>query len=422
MKKDKLQPPKGSRDFPPDQFAKRRWLFEQMISVSKSFGFEQYDSPVLENIETYKTKSSSELIDEQSYRFQDRGGRELTLRPEMTPVLSRIIAANENNLTFPIKWFSIPVLWRYEKPQSGRLREHFQWNVDTVGSSSALADAEVIAQMCSFLSKVGLGPDKVKVHINDRNLLNQLFASLKAEKYSGKLSKIIDRINKISENDFKSQVEYETKIKGLGGKLITLLNNPHSLELNENIVQVIKYLEELGHKDYIQLNPKIVRGLDYYTSTVFEVFPTTNTSSRAVAGGGRYDNLVGQFSSRRLPGVGFGMGDVVIGNLLEKYDLYPPSLQEQANTLIAPLSDNGVSQSLRLSTRLRKKNLTVSVFPGVEKIQTVINYSLKNNFRYLILIGEKELSSHTYTVKDLKANLQSTVLYKDLLKRLKAKK
>ncbi len=420
MKKTALQPVKGARDFVPSEFAKRKWLFTQMITAAESFGFTQYDSPVLESIETFRTKTSSELVDEQSYRFTDRGGREITLRPEMTPVLARMIAGNESDLAFPVKWFSIPVLWRYEKPQSGRLREHFQWNVDIIGSSGALADAEVIALMCSFLSKVGLGPDKIKVHINDRNLLNQIFATLKIEDHAGQLSKIIDRINKISEHDFIAQIEAETKIKGLGLKLITLLNNPHTLELNENILQVIKYLKDLGYKDYIQLDPKIVRGLDYYTSTIFEVFPA-DFNSRAIAGGGRYDNLVGQFSSRNLPGVGFGMGDVVISNLLEKYHLYPDSLSDKKTLLVCALSKEAITKSIEISNSVRKSlpNLTVNLYPAVSQLRDVLAYGNTNNYDSLLIIGDKELAEEKYTLRDLNAGHQTTGKKAEIIKLIK---
>ena len=304
MKKTDLQPVKGARDFTPNNFAKRQWLFDQMIASAASFGFEQYDSPVLESIETYKTKTSSELVDEQSYRFKDRGDREVTIRPEMTPVLARMIAGNQNNLSFPIKWFSIPVLWRYEKPQSGRLREHFQWNVDVIGSDEQISDADCIAVLCTFFQKIGLGPDKIKVHLNDKKDLQS-----DIEKWTGidpknqtLILKFIDRLPKIGVANTISDIKQNyPRVKDIEG-FINYLNAANT-NLSGNLKALFENLKSLKLDDYIVIDRKIVRGLDYYTSTVFEVFPT-DINSRAVAGGGRYDNLVGQFSDRKLTGVG----------------------------------------------------------------------------------------------------------------------
>lgn len=410
MKKTDLQPVKGSRDFIPNNFAKRQWLFDQMTSAAKSFGFEQYDSPVLESIETYKTKTSSELVDEQSYRFRDRSDREVTLRPEMTPVLARMVAANESDLSFPIKWFSIPVLWRYEKPQSGRLREHFQWNVDIIGSNSEISDADCIAVLCTFFQKIGLGPDKIKVHINNKADLQkdiQEWTGIEP-KNQGVVLKSIDRLPKIGEKntivEIKQNYPKATKIKDF----INYLNST-SLNTDGAITNIIGHLKSLGLDKYITIDRKIVRGLDYYTSTVFEVFPT-DVNSRAVAGGGRYDNLVGRFSQRKLSGVGFGMGDVVIGNLIEKYDLYPKTLNLSKKLLISALSETAVSKTLEISQKIRQQNpnLITSFYLDFPQVRDVLSYSVKNGFDYLLIVGNKELAEDKYTLRNLGSGHQTT--------------
>lgn len=425
MKKTDLQPVKGARDFIPSEFLKRQWLFEQMIEAAREFGFEQYDSPVLESLETYKTKSSSELVDEQSYRFTDRGGREVTLRPEMTPVLARMVSANQEHLAFPVKWFSIPVLWRYEKPQSGRLREHFQWNVDIIGTSQypELQDADVLAVLCRFFQKVGLGPDKIKIHINNKKSLQDFifqFLSLTPEKQSSIL-KSIDKLPKIgSENTIKdlknSYPQLDTKKIQ---EFVIELNSPTNND-SGNISIILQKLSILGFDQYIKIDKKIVRGLDYYTSTVFEVFPA-DFNSRAVAGGGRYDNLVGQFSNRTLPGIGFGMGDVVIGNLLEKYKLYPDNFGNIKRLLVAPLSVNSIERSLEISRKIRQSNaeLNTSFYPNVSQMRDVLAYANTNHFDLLLIIGDKELSENTYTLKDLDHNHQTTGNKTEILKQIK---
>ncbi len=421
MKKTDLQPVKGARDFVPNNFAKRQWLFDQMIASATSFGFEQYDSPILESIETYKTKTSSELVDEQSYRFKDRGDREVTLRPEMTPVLARMIAGNQNDLTFPIKWFSIPVLWRYEKPQSGRLREHFQWNVDVIGSDLQISDTDCIAVLCTFFQKIGLGPDKIKVHLNDKKDLQS-----EIEKWTGieaknqaSILKSIDRLPKIGTTNTISDIKQNyPNIKDIEG-FISYLNTTIT-DISGSLKNIFDNLKSLKLNDYIIIDRKIVRGLDYYTSTVFEVFPT-DINSRAVAGGGRYDNLVGQFSDRKLTGVGFGMGDVVIGNLLEKYDLYPKNLSSQKKLLIAPLSENALSKTLAISQKIREKNpnLITSFYPQMAHMRDILSYGIKNEFNFLLIVGDKELSEDKYTLRDLNSGHQTTDRKSAILNQIK---
>lgn len=425
MKKTDLQPVKGARDFIPNDFLKRQWLFEQMIESAKEFGFEQYDSPVLESLETYKTKSSSELVDEQSYRFTDRGGREVTLRPEMTPVLARMVSANQDHLAFPVKWFSIPVLWRYEKPQSGRLREHFQWNVDIIGPSQypELQDTDILAVLCRFLQKIGLGPDKIKIHINDKKILQDFisqFLDLPPDKQSPIL-KSIDKLPKIGpENTIRDlKITYPKLDTQKIQEFITQLNSPIE-STSGNISMILEKLSILGFDRYLKIDRKIVRGLDYYTSTVFEVFPT-DLNSRAVAGGGRYDNLIGQFSNRTLPGVGFGMGDVVINNLLEKFDLYPSKLRGNKRLLVAALSENAIEKSLEISHKLRQSNskLNTSFFPNVIQMRDVLTYANTSHFNFLLVIGDKELAEKTYTLKDLDRNHQTTDRKIEILKQIK---
>lgn len=421
MKKTDLQPVKGARDFIPNNFAKRQWLFNQMINAATSFGFEQYDSPVLENIETYKTKTSSELVNEQSYRFKDRGNREVTLRPEMTPVLARMIASNQTDLTFPIKWFSIPVLWRYEKPQSGRLREHFQWNVDIIGSDSKISDTDCIAVLCTFFQNIGLGPDKIKIHLNNKKDLQE-----DIEKWTGietknqaLILKFIDRLPKVgilnSIHDIQQNYPHAKNVKDFISYIDTSVSEPSG-----NLKDLCDNLKFLKLNDYIVIDRKIVRGLDYYTSTVFEVFPT-DINSRAVAGGGRYDNLVGQFSNRKLTGVGFGMGDVVIGNLLKKYDLYPKDLNKNKKLLIAPLSENAVSKSLEISQKIRDKNphLTTSFYPLISQMRDILSYGVKNEFNFLLIVGNKELSEDKYTLRDLSSGHQTTDRKSAILSQIK---
>jgi len=334
----KLQPPKGTRDFYPDQMAKRRYLHDAWRRVSTRHGFDEVDGPIFESLDLYKVKSGDGIVSE-LFHFKDRGDRELAIRPEFTPTLARMVAAQANGLPKPIKWFCTPNLCRAEKPQRGRLREFDQWNIDMLGESGAIADAEVIAVAVDLLRELGIGPELVKVKLSHREVVRQVLTSLGVPD-----DKMNDAFTLLDAKDKLPPEVFADKAKALGlgdeqvqrfdamcsqtygvgeiEKLRTAAGIDHALD---DLVAIDQALAGFGLADWCVYDLGIVRGLAYYTGTVFELHVTTG-KERALGGGGRYDKLIELFGGPTMPAVGFGMGDVVLTNLLEDENLLPESL------------------------------------------------------------------------------------------------
>jgi len=322
-----FQAPRGTRDFYPQQMAECNWLFDIWRRVSHKHGFEEYDGPLFESLDLYTVKSGQEIVS-QLFSFQDRGGRNLALRPEITPTLARMIAARAASLARPIKWFSIPRACRAERPQRGRLREFFQWNIDVVGSDSVLADAECIFVLLDMLRSVGLGPDVVELQVNSRTIVAALLeqAGIGADQHERVFS-VIDKYEKLDREQFRKYALDQGLEDGQVGKIMEILEVT-DLAATESLVktdraraefqrltELREYLNRFGVGEYFHYRPDVVRGLAYYTGIVFEVFDR-GSKLRAIAGGGRYDHLIRMFGGPAMPAVGFGMGDIVIVELL----------------------------------------------------------------------------------------------------------
>ncbi|MCQ3939363.1 MAG: histidine--tRNA ligase, partial [Chloroflexi bacterium] len=289
----KIQAVKGTREFYPEQMSLRNFIYEKVRAASQAFGYQEYDGPFIEPIDLYAAKSGEELVKKQSFTFQDRGGDFVTLRPELTPSLARMIAAKQNELTYPVRWWSFGPFWRYESPQKGRTREFFQWNVDMIGVDTPEADAELIAVAASFLRSVGLTPQQAAIFVNNRRLINAQFDALDIppEKRVD-VSNLIDRRSKMKpeawdENGLELGLN-RNQLEGLKG----VLENYELWKQSEELVRVFDALEALGVREYIKFEPGVMRGLLYYTSTVFEAFDLTGSVRRSILGGGRYDNLL----------------------------------------------------------------------------------------------------------------------------------
>ncbi|HEX6034029.1 MAG TPA: histidine--tRNA ligase, partial [Anaerolineales bacterium] len=322
-----IQPVKGTRDFYPEQMALRTWLYNIMREVAESFGYQEYEAPILESLELYAAKSGEELVKEQSYVFTDRGGSEITLRPELTPSLARMIAQQQNELNFPVRWWSFGPFWRYERPQKGRTREFFQWNVDMLGVSSPEADAENAAVLASFFQRVGLTPQQVIIKVNNRQLTDDRFDALdiSVDKRPA-VSSWVDRRDKMSP---EAWMEYGKEI-GLTPEQITktkeMLADKDLWKQSADLTRFFAVIDALGLSEYFTFDPSIMRGLLYYTGTVFEAWEVGGEIKRSINGGGRYDNLTRDVGGDPIPGTGFAMGDVVIGLILEKFGLLPTDL------------------------------------------------------------------------------------------------
>src|SRR5574341_336953 len=403
LMKKVIQSVKGTRDFYPEQMAIRVWLYNTMRAVSESFGYQEWEAPLIEPLELYAAKSGDELVREQSYVFKDRGGSEITLRPELTPSLVRMIARKQSELVFPVRWWSFGPFWRYERPQKGRTREFFQWNVDMLGVDSPEADAENVAVLATFFQRVGLSPEQVLILVNNRRLTDSRFDAFNIEKdIRPKVSNWIDRREKMSPDEWEA---YGKEI-GLSNKqladLKSMLDDRDLWKQSDELVRFFAVIDALGLSDYIKFDPSIMRGLLYYTGTVFEAWEVGGDIMRSILGGGRYDNLTRDVGGDPIPGVGFAMGDVVITLLLEKYGLLPKEISvNPAPVLVTVFDQERLLDSFRLASQLRRAGLNVVCYPEAVKLQKQFKYADRIGVKVTLVLGPDELEKGQVTVKNL---------------------
>jgi len=396
---------KGVRDFYPEDQALLNYIFSTMRSVVERAGYVEYHASVLEPAELYRSKGAEneEIINEQSYTFTDRGGREVALRPEMTPTVARMVAARRRELGFPLRLYSIPNVFRYERPQRGRLREHWQLNVDLFGSRSAAADAEVIMVAHELMVAFGARESDFIIKVGSRAYLNQVIKDHKLSDEQGKkLLVLLDRKQKISEADFDAGL----RELGVNKSVLSPAGAPPEVE---------KMLEDFSASgmDNIVYDPSIVRGFAYYTGLVFEVFDTHTDNNRALFGGGRYDNLTALFDDEALPGVGFGMGDVTIRDFLAVRGLLPPYTPSTA-VYLAVTAPELALRAQTLAGALRRAGVNVAVDFGERKLGDQIKTAAKHKIPWLIVVGEDELASEVFGVKNLETGAQVQVPQSEL--------
>ncbi|MGE5251721.1 MAG: histidine--tRNA ligase [Bacteroidota bacterium] len=409
-----IRPVKGTREFYPEQMALRTYLYTKMREAAESFGYQEWDGPFIEPIDLYAAKSGEELVKKQSFVFEDRGGDLVTLRPELTPSLARMIAARQGSLTFPVRWWSFGPFWRYEQPQKGRSREFFQWNVDMLGADSPEADAEVIAVAATFLRSVGLGPERAAIFVNNRALMNRQFEILgaPADKWMD-ISSVVDRRSKM-EPVVWDQYALETgltpdQLEGLKA----ILDNLELWKEDEELVRLFTAVEALGVKEYVQFDPNITRGLLYYTGPVFEAFDKSGSVKRALLGGGRYDNLLADVGGEPLPATGFAMGDVVMGIMLQENGLLPGFTPSPAPVMVTVFDPSLWSASLALASELRAAGLRVMTYPEPARLPKQFKYADKMGVRVAATIGPDESASSQVAIKDLRSGEQSVVARAD---------
>jgi histidyl-tRNA synthetase len=409
--KNIIPPVKGTRDFYPEQMAVRTWLYEAVRTVSESFGYQEWEAPLLETFNLYAAKSGDELVNQQSFVFPDRGGDMITLRPELTPSLARLVAQRQNELTFPLRWWSYGPFWRYERPQRGRGREFFQWNIDLIGVDSPEADAELIAIAASFLRQVGLSPQEAVILVNDRKLTNARLEALgvPAEKRPDFLS-LIDRRLKMPPADWeRNALDLGMSPEQLDG-MKAFLSDPDLWKQSETLVRIFAAVEAMGVKDYIRYDSNIIRGLLYYTSTVFEAFDVTGGVRRAILGGGRYDNLMAQVGGDPVPAVGFAMGDMVISLMLESLGRLPADPgRSPADVLVTVFSPDLQPVSLQMAADLRSAGLKVVCSTEVGKLQKQFKFADRMGMKVALVIGPDEATEGKVTVKNLADGSQSTL-------------
>lgn len=402
---------KGTRDFYPEEMMVRNFLYATMRRVSESFGYQEYDGPFLESIDLYAAKSGEELVKEQSFVFPDRGGDLITLRPELTPTLVRMVAQQQKELIFPLRWWSWGPFWRYERPQKGRTREFFQWNVDIIGAVSAEADAELAAVMATFFKQVGLQPEEVKVLVNNRRLMEAeleklgVGAGLRADVF-----RLIDRRDKLSAQDWDAYALDSgltaPQLKGLKN----LLADNELWQNSEELVRFFRTVEALGVSDYVVFAPHIIRGLDYYTGTVFEAQEQKGDIRRAILGGGRYDNLMADVGGDPLPGVGFAMGDLVITLILEKLGRLPKERgASPAAVWVTVFDEEHILDSFQAAAELRQAGLKVGVSPTASKLPKQFKYADRMGIKIVVVVGPDEAARDQLTIKDLRQGTQQIV-------------
>lgn len=420
-KKLSLEPYKGTRDFyPPEQFI-QNYIFSVWKKVVESYGYLEYNASLLEETALYKAKSGEEIVDEQTYSFIDRGGRDVTIRPEMTPTVARMVAQKRKELTFPLRWYSIPNLFRYERPQRGRLREHWQLNVDMFGVDSVEADMEIIRVAYDIMIAFGAKPESFEIRLNNRRMVNYLLRHyLELSETEGHaVSKLIDRKNKMSGEEFLAKA---TELIGERAKKLLVVLNVKSLdELGDKVPDdqgavelssIISKLTEAGIKNIV-FDPSLMRGFDYYTGTVFEVFDLSPTNNRSVFGGGRYDDLVGLFEVEKVSGIGFGVGDVTTRDFLETYNLLP-EYHPPVQLYICHL-EGYIEDANKLARYLREQGINVEVDLTDRQVTKQVKTADKEKIPYVLVLGEEEVKSGKYKVKSFKESKEVEAGKEDII-------
>lgn len=414
MNKLSTDPYKGVRDFFPTDMAVEKKIFEIWRRAVESYGYQEYGASVLEPAELYRAKTGEEIVNEQTYTFTDRGDREVTLRPEMTPSLARMVAARKRELTYPLRWYSIPNLFRYEQPQRGRVREHWQLNVDIFGVDSIAAEIEVINIAYDITTAYGLRAGDFEIRINDRKLMNYVTRDVFGlnEGAAQKIAKLIDKKDKVKPEWFEAAA---TEVLGdQTRKFITLLNSKNFEEFTAQLPQtkeehvglkeireVLAGLERLGITN-ARFDQTLMRGFDYYTGIVFEVYDLNPTNRRSVFGGGRYDDLLSLFGNDKVPAVGFGAGDVIARDLMETYGTLPKD-DASADLALCVVGDQNIPYALELAQSFRAENIRVSVDLSGKKVGDQIKNADKRGIPRVICIGDEEVKNGKLRMKLLQS-------------------
>lgn len=409
--KDKLstEPYKGVRDFYPEDARIMNFMFTRMRGVLEGFGYEEYNASPLEPAELYESKTSDEIVRDQTYTFIDRGDRKVTLRPEMTPTVARMVAGRRRELSFPLRWYSIPNVFRYERPQRGRLREHYQLNVDIFGVETLDADVEIITIASDILRSFGAGVLDFEIRVNSRKLINAAFeeAGFREDQVKSYLH-LIDRTDKISTEEFAA--EKATLLQGASDPEVLILSpTPGSrTEAAKNeLEEVIARLHTSGITN-ARYDKSIARGFDYYTGIVFEVYDSNPANRRSIFGGGRYDNLTALFSDDAVPGVGFGMGDVTLKDFIETHELMPET-RSSADLFLGIVDEDSKPYAEQLARRLRSEQARVAVYFGDKKVGDQIKIADKKRIPFFAAIGTDEATGKHVKIKNLSTGDELTL-------------
>lgn len=407
------QPYKGARDFYPEDKRLQKYMFGLMRRVAEAFGYEEYDAPILEPLDIYLAKTGEEIVNEQTYVFEDRGGRKVAIRPEMTPTVSRMVAGKRQELAYPLRWYSIPNLWRYERPQRGRLREHWQLNVDIFGVDGVQAEAEVIQVADGILRAAGATHDMYTIRVNSRKLMDFILKDYlgldSVQRHT--VAKLIDRMHKMPPEAFMAEADAvftpSQRDAGASDKLMDLLQAKSLEQLPEEVrghasaLEIAELLDTLKESKIANavFDPTIMRGFDYYTGIVFEIVDEDPENNRSMLGGGRYDGLVGLFGVEPVPTVGFGFGDVTLENFLKGHDLMPP-LRSETDVYVVLIGDV-FNESQKVISELREQGVNVAVDISGKSADKQIKTAVRKGIHYAMFIGKKELEDEQFEIKNL---------------------
>jgi histidyl-tRNA synthetase len=413
---------RGTRDFYPEDMRLRNWLFERFHSAARSHGFEEYDAPVLESEELYTRKAGEEIVG-QLYNFEDKGGRKVALRPEMTPSLARMVMARAGALALPIKWYSIPQCWRYERTQRGRGREHYQWNVDIWGMNGIEADAELLSVLVQFFDSVGLSSEDLVIRISSRKVLEEVLGSLGLEgEIFAQTCVIVDKMDKLPEDVIEAQLsdlglssESISTIRSVLG--ITDLESLSSALSSDSealieLQSLFSLCDSYGISDWVSFDASVVRGLAYYTGPVFEAHDRAG-NLRAICGGGRYDKLIGTLGGNDLPATGFGFGDMVVMELLADKGLLP-ELSTGVSDVVFGMGTELRGAAMQVAAKLRSAGRTVDLILEDKKMKWVFKHAERCGATRLVMVMPDEWAEGKVRIKDLDTGEESTVAMEDL--------
>ena len=416
-----LQSVKGTRDFYPEQMRVRNWLFSIWREVSELAGFEEYDACVLEHEDLYVRKAGDEIT-QQLYNFEDKSGRKLSLRPEMTPSLARMILQHHRALTFPVKWFSIPQCFRYERMAKGRRREHFQWNADIIGQPGEVAEAEILMLLINAMQRMGLGSNDITIFINDRRILNAMLEQVGiAEEHHAEVLVILDKRDKISPEALAGLLREQGVADPAIPQLQELLESPDLESLKSRLgtpepfaglEALFGLLETSGYGDFLKFDVSIVRGLSYYTGPVFEM-NSPDKSQRAICGGGRYDSLLSTYGGEIIPAVGFGFGDVVVLDVLEAMDKQP-ELNRRLDVMVIPFEADQAGTALQVASSLRQSGLRVDCNFSMRKIKKALQQADEAGVEQAVLLFPQELEQGQVVVRNMAERTQQNLALADV--------
>lgn len=398
----------GFRDFLPAELATRRWIESAWHRASRGAGFQEVDGPVLEPLELVTAKSGEEIV-QQLYTFEDKGGRKVALRPEMTPTIARMVGGRAAGLPKPIKWYCVPEFYRYEKPQRGRTRAFRQWNVDVFGSEEAAADAEAMAIAIEGLRLLGLGPGDVALRMNDRRFVRRQLRSIDVDEDDElEVLALIDRF----ERDDSAAARLEASLGKARAREVAGWCERMPVGGVEELGAVLEACEDFGIGEFVEPDFRIVRGLAYYTGPVWEIFDRAK-ALRSVAGGGRYDGLIELLGGPNLSALGFGMGDVVLGELLKERGLVPDA-EPRVDAVVVPIGAEMQAAARRVVAKLRAEGVRADGPYGAPRVARALRAAQAAGARRVVLVGPEEWQSASVKVRDMESGRETLVRFEDL--------